>query len=99
LINYSQHPSAGMSSAFWHSLYYYGLFLSLDMITALIAYLFEPDEEWRLLPWLLLQRFCYRQLMYYVAIRSFVSALRGPYVGWGKIQRYGSVKEMKDEQG
>jgi hypothetical protein len=37
--------------------------------------------------------------MYYVAIRSFVSALRGPYVGWGKIQRYGSVKEMKDEQG
>ncbi|HEX2583728.1 MAG TPA: glycosyltransferase [Steroidobacteraceae bacterium] len=98
LINYSQHPSAGMSSAFWHSLYYYGLFLSLDMITALIAYLFEPDEEWRLLPWLLLQRFCYRQLMYYVAIRSFVSALRGPYVGWGKIQRYGSVKEMKEEQ-
>ena len=97
LINYSQHPSAGMSSAFWHSLYYYGLFLSLDMTTALIAYLFEPDEEWRLLPWLLLQRFCYRQLMYYVAIRSFVSALRGPYVGWGKIQRYGSVKDLSPE--
>ncbi|MES1190257.1 MAG: glycosyltransferase [Steroidobacter sp.] len=94
LIGYSQHPTAGMSSAFWHSLYYYGLFLSLDMITALIAYLFEPDEDWRLLPWLLLQRFCYRQLMYYVAIRSFVSALRGPYVGWGKIQRYGSVREV-----
>lgn len=94
LINYAQHPTAGMSSAFWHSLYYYGLFLALDMTTALIAYLFEPDEEWRLLPWLLLQRFCYRQLMYYVAIRSFVSALRGPYVGWGKIQRYGSVKQL-----
>ena len=97
LINYSQHPSAGMSSAFWHSLYYYGLFLSLDMTTALIAYLFEPDEDWRLLPWLLLQRFCYRQLMYYVAIRSFVAALRGPHVGWGKIQRYGSVKEIQGE--
>ncbi len=94
LINYSQHPSSGMSSAFWHSVYYYALFLSLDTITALIAYLFEPDEEWRLLPWLLLQRFCYRQLMYYVAIRSFVAALRGPDVSWGKIQRYGSVREV-----
>ena len=92
VLNYIQHPSAGMSSGFWHSLYYYGLFLALDMTTALVAYLFEPDEDWRLLPWLLLQRFCYRQLMYYVAIRSFVAALRGPHVGWGRVQRYGSVQ-------
>jgi peptidoglycan-N-acetylglucosamine deacetylase len=91
LLNYVQHPASGLSSGFWHTLYYYGVFLALDMSTALIAYLFEPDEDWRLLPWLLLQRFCYRQLMYYVAIRSFIAALRGPHVGWGRIQRYGSV--------
>jgi len=92
LLNYAQHPASGLSSGFWHTLYYYGVFLALDMSTALIAYLFEPDEDWRLLPWLPLQRFCYRQLMYYVAIRSFLSALEGPHVGWGRIQRYGSVR-------
>jgi cellulose synthase/poly-beta-1,6-N-acetylglucosamine synthase-like glycosyltransferase len=92
LLDYLQHPASGLSSGFWHSLFYYGLFLVIDMSTALIAYLFEPDEDWRLLPWLPLQRFCYRQLMYYVAIRSFVAALRGPRVGWNSIQRYGSVE-------
>jgi cellulose synthase/poly-beta-1,6-N-acetylglucosamine synthase-like glycosyltransferase len=97
LLNYLAHPSSGLSSGFWHTLYYYGVFLGLDMSTALIAYLFEPDEDWRLLPWLPLQRFCYRQLMYYVAIRSFLAALRGPHVGWGRIQRYGSVSAQSGE--
>lgn len=91
-LNYFQHPDNGLSSGFWSTLYYYGVFLGLDVSTALIAYLFEPDEDWRLLPWLPLQRFCYRQLMYYVANRSFLAALRGPYVGWGRVQRYGSVR-------
>ncbi|MGE0115778.1 MAG: glycosyltransferase [Steroidobacteraceae bacterium] len=98
LLNYFQHPADGLSSGFWHTLYYYGVFLGLDMSTALIAYLFEPDEDWRLLPWLLLQRFCYRQLMYYVAIRSFLAALRGPHVGWGRVQRYGSVRTVSDSE-
>jgi hypothetical protein len=30
--------------------------------------------------------------MYYVAIKSFVAALRGPRVGWGRMQRHGTVK-------
>jgi peptidoglycan-N-acetylglucosamine deacetylase len=92
LFNFLQHPHEALSSGFWHTLYYYGVFLSLDVCTALIAYLFEPGEDWRLLPWLPLQRFYYRQLMYYVAIRSLVAALQGPYVGWGRLQRYGSVQ-------
>jgi hypothetical protein len=92
LIGYLQHPANGLSSGFWHTLYYYGLFLAIDFCTALFAYVFEPGEDWRLLPWLPLQRFFYRQLMYYVAIRSFIAALRGPHVGWGRLQRYGSVK-------
>jgi cellulose synthase/poly-beta-1,6-N-acetylglucosamine synthase-like glycosyltransferase/peptidoglycan/xylan/chitin deacetylase (PgdA/CDA1 family)/spore germination protein YaaH len=92
VLNYFQHPDNGLSSGFWHTLFYYGVFLGLDICTALIAYLFEPDEDWRLLLWLPLQRFCYRQLMYYVANRSFLAALRGPYVGWGRVQRYGSVR-------
>ena len=94
-LNYMQHPSDGLGSAFWHTLIYYSLFLSVDFITALIAYLFEPEEDWKLLPWLIPQRFFYRQIMYYVAIKSFVAALRGPYVGWGKSQRYGSMQSVR----
>ena len=40
---------------------------------------------------LLAQRFVYRQLMYGVVIRSLVAALRGRMVGWGKLERSGSV--------
>ena len=92
LLNYLHHPGSDLGSSFWSTVYYYGIFLLLDATTALVAYLFEPDEDWRLLPWLLLQRFCYRQFMYYVAIKSFVAALRGPQVAWGRVRRYGSVQ-------
>ena len=39
------------------------------------------------------QRFGYRQIMYYVVIRAITSALRGPSVGWGKLERSGRVDE------
>ncbi|MGH9959900.1 MAG: hypothetical protein ACREBC_22725 [Pyrinomonadaceae bacterium] len=31
--------------------------------------------------------FCYRQLMYYVMIRSIIGATRGTLIGWGKLER------------
>jgi hypothetical protein len=40
----------------------------------------------------MLQRFGYRQLMYYVVVRSIAVALRGPFVGWGKLERHGTVR-------
>jgi hypothetical protein len=33
------------------------------------------------------QRFGYRQLMYYVVVKAVVTAVRGPRVGWGKLER------------
>ena len=41
---------------------------------------------------LILQRFVYRQLMYYVILKSIVSAIRGGNVGWGKLERTGKAK-------
>ena len=43
------------------------------------------------------QRFFYRQLIYYVAIKAFVTALRGPRVGWGKLERSASVSVAADK--
>jgi hypothetical protein len=68
-------------------LLYYALFLAIDWATACFAFLLEKRERWSLLWWLFLQRFCYRQVMYYVMIKSVAIAIRGPMVGWGKLER------------
>jgi hypothetical protein len=50
----------------------------------------QPNHQmrrWTNQWWLFLQRFCYRQVMYYVMIKSVAMALRGPIVGWGKLER------------
>ena len=46
----------------------------------------------RLLPWVPLQRFGYRQLLYVVTIGALLSALKGQFVGWGKLLRTGAVQ-------
>jgi len=71
---------------------YYVVFMLVDLTAALIGFLMERRENWSLLWWLMLQRFGYRQLMYYVVMRSISTALRGAVVGWGKLERTGTVK-------
>lgn len=68
-------------------LFYYALFLAIDWLAACFAFLLEKKEQWRLLWWLFLQRFCYRQVMYSVMIKSVAVATRGKIVGWGKLER------------
>jgi cellulose synthase/poly-beta-1,6-N-acetylglucosamine synthase-like glycosyltransferase/peptidoglycan/xylan/chitin deacetylase (PgdA/CDA1 family) len=71
---------------------YYAVFMAVDLIAAGFGFLMEKGEDWSLLWWLMLQRFGYRQLMYYVVVRSITTAIRGPLVGWGKPERTGTVK-------
>jgi cellulose synthase/poly-beta-1,6-N-acetylglucosamine synthase-like glycosyltransferase/peptidoglycan/xylan/chitin deacetylase (PgdA/CDA1 family) len=67
----------------------YAIFLLVDWLAAVIAFLMEPQEE-KVLTWLILiQRFVYRQTMYWVVIRSIAAAFRGHLVGWGKLERKG----------
>ncbi|HEY1638250.1 MAG TPA: glycosyltransferase family 2 protein, partial [Rhizomicrobium sp.] len=70
---------------------YYGLFVVLDMAAAGFGFLIEGKEQKRLLISLPLQRFGYRQLMYYVVVRSIFTALKGAVVGWGKLERTATV--------
>jgi cellulose synthase/poly-beta-1,6-N-acetylglucosamine synthase-like glycosyltransferase len=71
---------------------YYLVFIVVDLIAGIFGFLMEKNERWSLLIWLPLQRFGYRQLMYYVVVRSISTAIRGPFVGWGKLERTGTVK-------
>jgi peptidoglycan-N-acetylglucosamine deacetylase len=70
---------------------YYVVFVVVDLLAAVFGFLMEKGEDWSLLWWLMLQRFGYRQIMYYVVVRSIFTALRGPFVGWGKLERTGTV--------
>ena len=64
----------------------------MDFAAAALAFVFEPRENKRLLVWLFLQRFFYRQLMYYVAIKSTLASLRGVAVEWNKLERKATVR-------
>ena len=87
LLDRLQQPTGYSSTNLQQVLFYYALFLAIDWISACFAFMLERRERWRLLWWLFLQRFCYRQVMYYVMIKSVGMALRGPVVGWGKLER------------
>jgi cellulose synthase/poly-beta-1,6-N-acetylglucosamine synthase-like glycosyltransferase len=86
-----QHPLDYTTDTLQRVLFYYALFFTLDLLAALVAFLLERKEDWRLLIWLVFQRFLYRQLMYYVAIKSTLTAIRGTIVGWGKLERKATV--------
>jgi cellulose synthase/poly-beta-1,6-N-acetylglucosamine synthase-like glycosyltransferase len=72
-------------------LLYYLVFLVVDLTSAALALAIERNEQKSLLPWLALQRFGYRQLMYYVVIKAGLAALFGPLVGWNKLERKSTV--------
>jgi cellulose synthase/poly-beta-1,6-N-acetylglucosamine synthase-like glycosyltransferase len=76
---------------------YYIVFVLVDLMAAVSGFLMEKREDWKLLFWLPLQRFGYRQLMYYVVLRSISAALRGALVGWGKLERTATVKTLPAE--
>jgi peptidoglycan-N-acetylglucosamine deacetylase len=81
--------------------FYYSLFLGIDLLTAFHAFTMERREQWGLLWWLFLQRFCHRQVLYYVMNKSVFAALSGAMVGWRKLERKATVvvnTEVEAEQ-
>ncbi|HOX42454.1 MAG TPA: glycosyltransferase [Myxococcota bacterium] len=68
----------------------YLAFLAMDLCASLLAFWLDRKPKWWLLL-LLIQRFCYRQIMYWVSLKAMVAALRGMRHGWRKLDRQGSV--------
>jgi cellulose synthase/poly-beta-1,6-N-acetylglucosamine synthase-like glycosyltransferase/peptidoglycan/xylan/chitin deacetylase (PgdA/CDA1 family) len=91
-IAYSQHGAEFSNTDLVTVGIYYVVFIVVDLLAATFGFLMERGEQWSLLWWLPLQRFGYRQLMYYVVVRSISAAIRGAVVGWGKLERTGTVK-------
>jgi peptidoglycan-N-acetylglucosamine deacetylase len=91
-LDWLQQPSGYRFTNLQQVLFYYALFLAVDWSAACFAFALERREQWRLLWWLFLQRFCYRQVMYYVMLKSVATAIRGAVVGWGKMERKATVE-------
>ena len=72
---------------------YYFIFTLVDVAGAALAFAFEK-EDYRKLVWMLPQRLVYRQLMYYILIKSFNKAIKGELQGWGVLKRTGNVKQV-----
>jgi len=89
--DYAQHGAQFDTANLKITLFYYALFITVDVATAVVAFLFEKRENWGLLWWLVLQRFGYRQLLYYVLVKSVTNAAKGHFVGWGKLERKATV--------
>ncbi|MCL4527938.1 MAG: glycosyltransferase [Chloroflexi bacterium] len=88
----SQHPIDPSPTGLVTLIFFYALFLALDFFTAMIAILLEKKEDWNLIIWLFPQRFFYRQLMYYIVIKSVTTAIQGRRVGWGKLERKATIQ-------
>ncbi len=91
-LTWREHGATYAVSNLEQVLTFYAVFLLVDWLAAVIAFLMEPDEDRRLTWLILLQRFAYRQIMYWVVVRSFAAALRGRIVGWGKLERKATVE-------
>jgi peptidoglycan-N-acetylglucosamine deacetylase len=68
----------------------YIAFLLMDVCGSVLAFTLD-DKPLRWLWMLLIQRFTYRQMMYFVSLKAMVAALRGARHGWRKLDRTGSV--------
>jgi cellulose synthase/poly-beta-1,6-N-acetylglucosamine synthase-like glycosyltransferase len=89
---YGMRPEEGIPSAVVAVGTYWIFFQALEAGVAALAMLIEPRNAlWRLLPLLVVQRFCYRQLLYLCAIRVAFAALKGRLLGWNKLMRTGRV--------
>ncbi|MDW2981571.1 glycosyltransferase [Rhodanobacter sp. KK11] len=90
-MDYLQHRAQFDDTNLLRMLAFYAAFMAVDLGASALAFALEKKEKWSLLWWLVLQRFGYRQLMYYVVVRSVWTAIKGPSVGWGKQERKATV--------
>ena len=91
-IAYLEHGAEFSNTNLYTVAIYYVVFTVVDLLSAIFGFAMERHEKWSLTWWLILQRFGYRQIMYYVLVRSISTALRGRFVGWSKLERAGTVK-------
>jgi len=86
-LDYRYHPADWSQDQFVASLLYWAAFIFVDLSAAALGMALERRAPWSDILWIPVQRFGYRQLMYYVVVKAVVVAVQGPRVAWGKLER------------
>ena len=66
------------------------IFVAMDLFLAILACVIEREsilKAWRIIP----MRLIYRPLLSYVIWKAILRAIKGAWVGWGKLERTASV--------
>jgi cellulose synthase/poly-beta-1,6-N-acetylglucosamine synthase-like glycosyltransferase/spore germination protein YaaH/peptidoglycan/xylan/chitin deacetylase (PgdA/CDA1 family) len=79
-------PQLWTSQDVERSLIFFAIFMLIDLLTCVVAFALEKNEDWTLLAPLILQRFYYRQMMYVVLFRALKEAVSGRPVGWRGVE-------------
>ena len=87
LLDRMFHPVEWSSDKLTMALFYWAAFVLVDVSAGALGMAMERRAPWRDLIWIPIQRFGYRQIMYYVVVKAVFTAVRGPRVGWGKLER------------
>jgi len=91
LYGWTNHATEWSPDDLTRPLFYWAAFVFLDLSAGVLGMTLERRAPWGDLVWLPIQRFGYRQLMYYVVVKSIDAALHGARVGWGKLERQASA--------
>ena len=87
LYGFTNHSTEWSPDDLVRPLFYWAAFIFLDLSAGALGMALERRAPWGDLIWMPVQRFGYRQLMYYVVVKSIDAALHGARVGWGKLER------------
>ncbi len=75
-------------------IFFYLLYFLIDCLISSLAYHYDHQKfDLKKALYLFVQRFIYRQLLFYVLFKAYMKALKGELVSWGVIKRTGNVKE------
>jgi cellulose synthase/poly-beta-1,6-N-acetylglucosamine synthase-like glycosyltransferase/spore germination protein YaaH/peptidoglycan/xylan/chitin deacetylase (PgdA/CDA1 family) len=85
-LKFARLPELWTTQDVERSLIFFAIFMFIDLLTCMIAFVLEKNEDWTLLAPLILQRFYYRQMMYVVLFSALREALRGRPVGWRGVE-------------
>src|SRR4029077_9622888 len=94
-LNKLQHGAEYAMQSLEQVLAFYVAFLAVDWLAGIVALVMEKGEE-KGLAWLvLLQRFVYRQVLYWAVGKAGGADAQGRARGWGKLARKGTVELPK----
>jgi len=91
LIAHQAHPTQWDQERVVLPVLYWAIFVLVDLSACALGLAMERRAPWRDILWVPLQRFGYRQLMYYVVAKAVLAALGGSRVSWGALERRATV--------